>query len=247
MLIYSQRNPAWSKHPLGWGPNLGTIGSFGCYETDFAMILTDTGHQFSPASLDELLTQRRLFMREPTGTFDLLSNNTLDVLFPGEYQTTQIAGFDAPGIAKAVPSSDTYAIFFISTARVPTHFVIAWSPNGGLIADPWTGTVVGLASYGGPGAVQRTIYVRHIKPTPTPVPPPPPPVQPLPVPTEPVYDLYSFDAEGDNRPLTQVTTEADAITQADNWSSENNSAAIRVIRGGEVIYDLAAGVVPTIR
>jgi len=45
-----------------------------------------------------------------------------------------------------------------------------------------------------------------------------------------------------------VTTEADAITQAEDWSSQNGSAAIKVYRGdvitGTVVCDLPAGVVP---
>jgi hypothetical protein len=254
VILYSQRNPAWNNHALGWGPAHGTIGAFGCLETDFAMILTDTGHPLDPGGLDNLLTQRGLFMREPGGTFDLLASNTLDQLFPGEYVTSQSDGFDGPRIATAVASPDTYTILWISTARVATHFVVAWSPNGAQIADPWTGTVVSLAAYGGTAAVKKTIFVRHVTPKPAPPmqpaakPAPPPPVDPAPVPTPPPYDIYSFYTGTASHPVDQVTTEADAITQAEDWSSENDSAAITVYRGdvrtGTVVFDLPAGVVP---
>jgi len=80
-----------------------------------------------------LYSQRNPALGQPFPT------NTLDRLFAGEYATTQVAGFDAPGIAAAVPSLDTYTILFISTTRVPTHFVLAWSPNAAQIADPGQG------------------------------------------------------------------------------------------------------------
>lgn len=254
MVLYSQRNPAWSGHALGWGPNLGTIGNYGCLETDFAMILTDTGHRLNPAALDEALAAKSLFMREPNGTFDLLPSNALDQLFPGEYVTSQVAGFDAAGIARAVPSPDTYTILWISTNSVPTHFVMALSADGAQIADPWTGTAVSLSAYGGRAAVKKTMYVRHVRPRPAPPPPPPPApaslAESMPVPTEPMYDVYSFFTGTADHPEDQVTTEADAITQAEDWSSENGSAAIKVFRGdvetGIVVFDLAENVVPRI-
>jgi hypothetical protein len=252
MKLYSQRDAKWKDHALGWGPHLGTIGMYGCFETTFAAILTATGHDFTPATLDELLTKKKMFLREQSGTFDLLANNTLDRLFPGEYKTSRATGFDAPGIGKAIPSPDTFTVLFISTGRVPTHFVLAWPPDGTRIADPWTGTVVSLAGYGGTAAVKETIFIRHFtphpRPQPAPPPPPPPLADPLPVPTEPVVDFFSFFTGTASHPLDTFTTEAHAITLAVNWSSENESQAIKVFLGdvvtGKVIFDLPAGVVP---
>jgi hypothetical protein len=162
MLIYGQRNAAWSGHALGWGPALGTIGQYGCLDTDFAMIAKDVGKAVDPASMDDLFTTNQIFVKEPTGTFDLLPDNALDRAYPGEFTTSSITGFAAAQIATAVASPDTYAVLWISTASVPSHFVIAWNTSATSIADPWTGTTGSLAGYGGPGAVHKTLLVKHL-------------------------------------------------------------------------------------
>lgn len=200
MILYSQRDPRWSSHPLGWGPALGTIGAYGCFDSVLAMIATACGYILNPAQLDQALTAAKLFVRDPSGTYDLLPDNALAQLFPTAFQVSSYAGLRGDLVAAALPSKDTYAVLWISTAAVPTHFVLAYSvgPNW-YIADPWTGAVGRLGGYGGPGAVHKTILVRHLPPPSTPTPPPhPAPVQlpaqvnppivsppPLPPPTPP--------------------------------------------------------------
>jgi hypothetical protein len=195
--LYSQRDPAWANHPLGWGPALGTIGLYGCLDTVDAMIATDSGHGLNPAQLDEFFTAKAIFVREPTGTFDLLPDNALELAFPGEYTEQHFWGYRADLIAQAVPSPSTYAVLFISTASVPTHFVIAWSADGRLIADPWTGVVGALAGYGGPAAVKKTVLVTKLAPAPAPPPPPPPvPIPPEPVPLPTPIDWDAIEDRG---------------------------------------------------
>ena len=80
MQLYSQRDPRWAGHALGWGPALGTIGGYGCYVTVLAMIAKACGYPHTPATLDALLTTRHLFMRDPTGTFDLLPDRAAGTL-----------------------------------------------------------------------------------------------------------------------------------------------------------------------
>ena len=33
MILFGQRDPRWANHPLGWGPALGTLGQYGCFDT----------------------------------------------------------------------------------------------------------------------------------------------------------------------------------------------------------------------
>jgi len=194
MLIYSQRDPRWASHPLGWGPKLGTIGQYGCLDTVLAMIATDSGHPLNPAQMDDALTASHIFVKDLTGTYDLLPDNALAQAFPKDYSVTSYAGFRGDLIRSAVPSADTYAYAWISTPSVPTHFVLMASADGRYIADPWTGKIGELAGYGGPSAVHKTVLVKHIAPpkpvppvaAPVPTPPPVNPAQgPAPIPPSP--------------------------------------------------------------
>lgn len=267
MILFSQRDPRWSGHVLGWGPALGTIGQYGCLDTVFAMIATDSGHQQNPAEMDQDFTNAGIFMRDSTGTFDLLPDNALVRAFPNDYALVQdVSGYRGDLIAMAVPSPDIYAILWIATASVPTHFVLAYSADGRYIADPWTGQVGTLAGYGGPGAVHKTFLVQHLPHVvPAPVPAPLPAPTPVPIPTPPPMDFYSFhpviwkpeqptEAErglvpvegigewipapnADLHPADQVTTLSDAEAQADNWALANSEIHLQVrLSSGELIY-----------
>ena len=252
MLIYGQRDPRWAAHALGWGPADGTIGAYGCFDTVLAMIAEDSGLGVTPASIDEAFTAKRVFVCDPTGTFDLLPDNALDQLYPGRFHTTTVAGFQAAAIAKAVASPDTYAYGWISTPAVPTHFVLFWTPDAFEIADPWTGKVGYLAGYGGAGAIHKTGLVQRLPvASPPAAPPPPPPPGPgVPVPTAPPYALfYSRPLDpADGLPWNEVAPLADVISAADTWSATHDSAGIEVTdAGGGIVYRLAPGIVPAIR
>jgi hypothetical protein len=231
MKLYSQRNPAWSGHALGWGPALGTIGAYGCYETDFAMIAQDAGFGNDPATMDDFFTAKQIFVRESTGTYDLLPDNALDLAYPGRFHTAAYPGYRADLIAAAVPSADTYAVLFISTASVPTHFVIAWSADGKYIADPWTGAVGTLAGYGGPAAIHKTVLVKAL---PAPAPPPPvvvPPVvvPPAPPPPPPPPVPYTVLAKG-----VAIATDVDlakVLAVAATWQAANPGKELDVWQG----------------
>lgn len=196
MRIYNQRDPRWATHVLGWGPGLGTIGAYGCYDTVCATIAEDAGIHVFPSTFDVLATNKRIFLRDPSGTYDFLPDNALDLVFPGRFKTVAYAGFRRDLIAAAIPTKDTYAYVHISTPTVPTHYVLMLGTDA--IADPWYGKVGSLASYGGPGAVVKTYIVRKflapivVVTPPLPATPPPPlpvatppsttPIQPAPVP-----------------------------------------------------------------
>jgi len=196
MKLFNQCDPQWAGHALGWSAP-GTICQYGCLESDFAAILNDTGHPTTPPALDALLDAKKLYVKDSTGTYDLLADNTLDKLYPGEYVTTSYAGFRADIIKAAVPSADTYVILFISgysplwKMNVVTHFVLGWTADGSIIGDPEGGIPRALAGYGGSANVHKTMTVKHIKPAPA---PPPPPPAPAPPPPPPVYSVSQGNA-----------------------------------------------------
>lgn len=184
MRIYSQRDPKWASHTLGWGPGLGTIGAYGCYDTVCAMIATDIGLRVFPSTFDVLATNKRIFLRDPSGTYDFLPDDALDRVFPDRFKTTAYAGFRGDLIKAAVLAPNTYAYVHISTPTVPTHYVLMTGTDS--IADPWYGKIGSLSSYGGVGAVVKTYIVRVLPPPVVVVTPPVvKPPAPLPVVTPP--------------------------------------------------------------
>ena len=192
MKLLSQRSALWSNHLLGNAPS---IGLYGCLETDFTMIAVDCGLNYTPATLDDLLSKDKLFTNG-----DLLSDNTLDRAFPGKFKTVSYTGFNAAVIAAGVKSKNSYVILWIHTSSVPSHFVIAYNSSASYIADPWTGRVGTLSGYGGPSAVHKTTVVTHVPavvPTPTPKPVPvPPPTPPTPKPIPPPAPIPDTSLQG---------------------------------------------------
>lgn len=238
MILYSQRDPHWANHPLGWGPALGTLGQYGCFDTVLAMIANDSGHQVDPASIDDLFTKGRIFLRESTGTYDLLPDNALTQAYPGDYDEHSYWGWRGDLVAAAVPSPSTYAVLWISTQLVPTHFVLAYSADGRQIADPWTGRVGALAGYGGPNSVRKTMLLSRLpRQSAPPVNPNPPPLELVPPPAPPPMALYSFvpDPPDDLHPADEVTTLADAMQLADDYVADKpagTTIAVRDSNGG---------------
>lgn len=258
MILYSQRDPRWANHALGWGPALGTIGQFGCFNTVDAMIANDSGHPLDPAGMDELFTGSNLFQRDPTGTFDLLPDNALALAFPSDYEAVAYWGWRGDLVAMAVPTPNIYAVLWISTASVPTHFVLAYSADGALIADPWTGRVGALAGYGGPNAVRKVILVTRLAhpaaPPPATITPASPastptssaPTENVPVPTPPPMVLYSFQAQpaSDTKPPDAVTTLADAIALAEGYLDEQPDGTTVTVTDPDGNHVYVAGVAP---
>jgi len=240
MILYSQRDPRWAAHPLGWGPALGTIGQFGCLDTVDAMIATDSGHVLNPVQIDEAFTAAQIFMRDPTGTFDLLPDNALARAFPGRYAVSSYAGFRGDLIKAAVPSPDTYAVLWISTSSVPTHFVLASSADGSSIIDPWTGSYGRLSGYGGPAAVHKTVLVKVLAPAP-PLPPSPVPVPtppPAPATTPPPHArqfLFTMRSSALLAPVTEASTFDEAYALAEQTCKENpgSSSTLETTIGSE--------------
>ncbi len=245
MILYSQRDPRWSSHALGWGPKLGTIGEYGCLDTVDAMIATDSGHPLNPAQMDDAFTAAHIFVKDPTGTYDLLPDNALALAFPGRYTVQSFAGFRGDLIKTAVPSAHTYAVLWISTAAVPTHFVIAWTADASAIADPWTGTAHALADYGGPAAVHKTVLVTASAPAPpvppAPVPVPTPPPAPAPPPQPQAFYSFHVSPSSDLHPPDGVMTLATAQALAEAYVEANPGSSCAVWAGtGVTVYEAPA-------
>lgn len=177
--ILSQVDSRWRNHTLGYGGQVGTIGLYGCYLTVCAMIAKACGFNYDPATLDTLAKALRVYVMDPTGTYDFLPDNALDKLFPGRFRTVAYAGFRKDLIDAAVPSKNSFAYVHIVGYSplwrmvIATHFALCWSKGPTYyIADPQGGVVRNLvAAYGGAVKTYITTYS-----------PPPPPVVVLPPP-----------------------------------------------------------------
>lgn len=193
MLIYSQINAAWRNHVLGYGGVPGTIGAYGCYLTVCAMIAKACGFNYTPPTLDALATAKKVYVRDPSGTYDFLPDNALDKLFPGRFKTVAYAGFRKDLVDAAIPSKNSFAYLHIVgysplwRMNIATHYVLCWSkgPNF-LIADPQGGAVRNLAASYQLGSVVKTHIVTYIPPVPPVVVLPPPAVVVPPVVIPPV-------------------------------------------------------------
>jgi hypothetical protein len=254
---YSQRDPRWRNHTLGYGPALGTIGEYGCFVTTLAMVATWAGWKINPAQLDEAMVRHGgIFQRDPTGTFDYLPDNALARLWPRRFAWVgSWAGLRSDLIKRALPTPDQYSMLFIHSAAVPMHFVpvVGGSPTNWRIDDPWDNVVKLLNSSYGARSISKTIIVRALKPVAKPA---VPAVAKVPVVTAPAVPLvtvppepmavYSFrpDPLDALRPPDQVTTLANAKSQADAYALAHPRSSIDVVEvrelPGEVIYHLDA-------
>ena len=165
---YSHRDPRWRNHPLGYGPALGTIGEYGCFDTTLAMVATWGGWKVNPAQIDEaMVAHGGIFQRDPTGTFDYLPDNALARLWPKRFAWVgSWAGLRSDLIARALPTPDKYSMLFIHSAAVPMHFVpvVGGSPRNWKIDDPWDNVVKYLNNSYGAGSISKTIIVQALKP-----------------------------------------------------------------------------------
>jgi hypothetical protein len=145
---YSQRDPLWRNHPLGYGPLLGTIGDYGCFDTTLAMVATWAGWKINPAQLDEaFVAHGKIFQRDPTGTFDYLPDDALARLWPHRFAWVgSWPGLRSDLITAALPTPDKYTMLFIHSAAVPMHFVpvVGGTRRNWKIDDPWDDVVKSL-------------------------------------------------------------------------------------------------------
>jgi len=187
LVPYSQRDPLWAGHTLGWN-HPGTIGAYGCVVTVKAMIATFAGYPITPPKLNDAFVLKKIFTQDPTGTYDFLPDNALALLWPTRFaHVGSYAGLRNDLISAALPTPNLYAEAHIHSATVPTHRVwIIGGINGDwTILDPWDKRVKKLSAYGGPSAISKTIITKElpqpvtVKPAPVPV--VAPPIDPAPI------------------------------------------------------------------
>jgi hypothetical protein len=252
---YSQRDPRWSGHPLGYGGAVGTIGEYGCLDSTWADIATWAGHVINPAQLDDaMVAHGGIFIRDPTGTYDFLPDSALELMWPAWFKWLgSWGGYRTDLIGAALPTPDQYSAIALAASGGRTHFAPIVAP--GVIGDPWTGYNTNLTAYINTGwSVVRTIIVRALPPPPppkpAPAPPPPtpdpvptPPPTPEPVPVEPMI-FIGFHAEpvSDLHPPDGVMTLSEARTEANEWVANTTWPQKLMVEDadGNVLYQAAA-------
>ena len=195
-VIYSQRDPRWASQRLGTC-NGTTIGGYGCYISSMAMVGSHFGHGETPADLDNIFTDRNLYVGGC-----LCVDNMLQSVFP---EINYIETFDfsnSPANLNVLRNSyeDEYIIEVDfdhnPNTGIQTHFVrfVSWDGTNLIIDDPWYGTEDNFATHYGTDlttTIQKIVHYRgpspvaEPAPVPEPVAPTPEPVVPAPAP-EPV-------------------------------------------------------------
>lgn len=156
--IFSQRDPAWARHTLGWVAG-STIGDYGCYVSAHAMVANAGGHQVNPAQMEEAIKAAGLFMQ---GNLLAASGITLQQVFPDcrlintLYYTTVPADL---GKLEDLIGSGLYVTIELDFDHdlrdgVQSHFGVVESVDAATgtinLADPWYGTVEDMRVHYGP-------------------------------------------------------------------------------------------------
>lgn len=195
--IYGQRDPRWSAQRLGT-VNGSTLGAYGCYTTCFAMLACWGGHNVTPADLDNLFTDRGLYV-----SGNLCTDNILTKVYPDcQYQKTynyasSLADLNLLKSLMADPLNNVILGLDFNhnpADGVQTHFVICQSFDGYtlVIADPWTGKVNNFSVLYGTNPAQTIQKFVVYRITPPAQPAPVVTVNPTPVQTVPAVDLSKY-------------------------------------------------------
>ncbi|HEX2910379.1 MAG TPA: hypothetical protein VH186_06190 [Chloroflexia bacterium] len=152
-IIYSQRDSRWANQRLGT-VNGTTIGSDGCYDTSDAAVAGYFTHSITPAELDDILTNKNLYI-----SGNLMTDDALCKVFPDISLQEVDSYYSIPADLQKlqqIMSDPTLLPILCLDRGTYTHFVVCVDCNGSTvqIADPWTGTVVDLGqTYGDPQKV----------------------------------------------------------------------------------------------
>ena len=155
---FSQNNPAWAKKLLGFS-SWETLGQFGCFVTAIANVGQAQGNDVDPNTVNELLKQRGLFVRDSYGQIaDIAGYFAGGAIMPHTQFVEQVnwpANKVAPASYFDVRNTvDTEIIIMIDyhpeLAGMQTHFVrvIGLNPakNDVEIVDSWDGKRKWLSS-----------------------------------------------------------------------------------------------------
>lgn len=143
--IYSQRDAQWASLQLGTAQG-ATIGQYGCLLTCHAMKAGYYGHQITPHALNDIYTQKQLYISN-----DLLSDADLSAVFSDItlQESHDYTGVPADLTALKNWASDPTLTVTIEvdfdhdpTDGIQTHFVELHDFDGITLTiyDPWYGT-----------------------------------------------------------------------------------------------------------
>jgi hypothetical protein len=143
--IYSQRDPQWAGNQLGTVQG-ATIGAYGCILTSHAMKAGYYGHEVKPNALNDIYTQKNLYL-----SGDLLSDADLSAVFSDItlIETTSYA--DVPADLNHLKTLATDPTLTVTIEvdfdhdpndGIQTHFVELHDFDGTTLTiyDPWYGT-----------------------------------------------------------------------------------------------------------
>lgn len=166
--IYSQRDTTWASKILGFNTDPKyTIGGYGCLITALATFLTAVGHKETPDTLNKRLKDLGPNIGYLAGS-GLFIWDSLTKLY-GDVEMS----FESPRWEDAVPEDALenlrdlvkhgfYVIIELdadpATGGEQMHFVGACGVEDSgeiMVADPWTGKIIPLSSYGSPA---KAIY-----------------------------------------------------------------------------------------
>ena len=166
---YSQTDPRWAKQRLGTvnGINLGMAG---CYVTAFANVAEHFGKNVTPGQLDDIFTDRRMYVQGNLCTDDMLTRIYSDIKFTGVYHCENV-----PCDLSVFNEFNNYeheAIVELDASAAPgvqTHFCrfFDYNVSSGVvrIVDSQDGRIISIASrYGDPKAVILKV-VKYVGPS----------------------------------------------------------------------------------
>jgi hypothetical protein len=144
-IIYNQRDPKWAGQRLGT-VNGVTIGTDGCYVTSLAMACCYFGYIVTPAELDDIFTDRKLYVSGNLVTDDLLTKITppaVKLYGVFHYDSTKA---DLNKLKQLLSDPSLFVVLEVDFDHnagngIQTHFLPAVRFEGDrlIVADPWYG------------------------------------------------------------------------------------------------------------
>lgn len=160
---FSQNNPSWKFKKLG-SSTWETIGNYGCLVTAFANVAQAQGSNLDPASVNDLLKQHGLFVRDSYGQIaDIAGYSALSSIAPHSqfveqknWPGTVVAPFSYFDVRSSTGTEIIVKLdYHPEKAGVQTHYcrVIGLNPakNDIEIVDSWDGKRKWLSSIAAKG------------------------------------------------------------------------------------------------
>lgn len=231
---YAQTDPRWAGQRLGTVDGW-TLGQYGCYVVAQSNIAEHFGHDCTPADLDNIFTDRGLYVDGGLCWDGMLSQVYPDIRFDGVYHCEGIP-CDL-GVFNEFNNYEHEALIELDASPAPgeqTHFnrFYDYDPSTGVvrIIDSQDGQLVSINErYGDPATVVLKV-VKFVGPSqspvqPAPVTPPSDPVPDPPVPTMPVSEPAtpasqpSSEPEQSSPPVSQpAATDTAQLPKVDSLS-----------------------------